>query len=107
VTANNIPFQTIHSIAALQAHDKFYFFPYRHVTRQSLGNVLLIGAGTGNDVAVALAHGARHIDAVEIDPALPAIGRRCTRSTRTRPRGSPSTSPTAASSCRTRPSTTT
>jgi len=76
VTANNIPFQTIHSIAFLHAHDKFYFFPYRHVTRQSLGNVLLIGAGTGNDVAVALAHGARHIDAVEIDPALPAIGRR-------------------------------
>jgi len=76
VTANNIPFQTIHSIAFLHAHDRFYFFPYRHVTRQSLGNVLLIGAGTGNDVAVALAHGARHIDAVEIDPALPAIGRR-------------------------------
>jgi len=46
------------------------------VTRQSLGNVLIIGAGTGNDLSVALAHGARHIDAVEIDPGLPAIGRR-------------------------------
>jgi SAM-dependent methyltransferase len=76
VTANNIPFQTIHSIALLQAHFKFYFFPYRHVSRQSLGNVLIIGAGTGNDVAVALAHGARRIDAVEIDPELPAAGRR-------------------------------
>ena len=61
------------------------------MTRQSLGNVLLIGAGTGNDVAVALAHGARHIDAVEIDPALPAISRQAApRSTRTRTRGSPS-----------------
>jgi hypothetical protein len=47
-----------------------YFYPYRHVTRASLGNVLIIGAGTGNDVAVALSEGARHIDAVEIDPLL-------------------------------------
>ena len=47
-----------------------YFYPYQHVTRASLGNVLIIGAGTGNDVAVALSEGARHIDAVEIDPPL-------------------------------------
>jgi len=48
----------------------FYFYPYRHVTRGSLGNVLIIGAGTGNDVAAALSEGARHVDAVEIDPLL-------------------------------------
>ena len=76
MTANNIPFQTIHSIARMHAHYEFYFYPYRHVTRPGLGNVLIIGAGTGNDVSVALAEGARHIDAVEIDPGLPAIGRR-------------------------------
>lgn len=76
VAANNIPFQTIHSVSRMQDHYQFYFFPYRHVTRQSLGNVLIIGAGTGNDVAAALAEGARHIDAVEIDPGLPAVGRR-------------------------------
>jgi len=75
VTANNIPFQTIHSVARMRRHQKFYFFAYRHVTRQSLGNVLIIGAGTGNDVAVALSEGARHIDAVEIDPRLLAAGR--------------------------------
>jgi spermidine synthase len=38
--------------------------------------VLIIGAGSGNDVATALAQGAKHVDAVEIDPALYEIGRR-------------------------------
>ncbi len=32
------------------------------------------GAGSGSDVAVALAQGAKHIDAVEIDPRLQQIG---------------------------------
>jgi SAM-dependent methyltransferase len=38
-------------------------------------DVLIIGAGTGNDVQGALSHGAKHIDAVEIDPVLNEIGR--------------------------------
>ena len=38
-------------------------------------DVLVIGAGTGNDVAVALSKGAKRVDAVEIDPALVQIGR--------------------------------
>lgn len=37
--------------------------------------VLVIGAGTGNDVATALANGAEHVDAVEIDPRIAAFGR--------------------------------
>jgi hypothetical protein len=72
VEANNILFQTIRPVSRLQ---DFYFFPYRHVTPQNLGKVLIIGAGTGNDVAVALSKGARHVDAVEIDPQLVAAGR--------------------------------
>src|SRR5438034_323488 len=72
VEANNILFQTIRPVSRLQ---HFYFFPYRHVTPQNLGQVLIIGAGTGNDVAVALSKGARHVDAVEIDPQLVAAGR--------------------------------
>jgi hypothetical protein len=75
VTANNIPFQTIHSLARMRKQQKAYFLPYRHVMRRSLSNVLIIGAGTGNDVAVALSEGARHIDAVEIDPRLLVVGR--------------------------------
>ena len=38
-------------------------------------DVLVVGAGTGNDVAAALRHGARHVDAVEIDPAIAQLGR--------------------------------
>jgi hypothetical protein len=37
--------------------------------------VLIIGAGAGNDAAIALAHGVRHVDAVEIDPRLYQLGR--------------------------------
>jgi len=36
--------------------------------------VLILGAGTGNDVAVSLLNGARHVDAVEIDPVILSIG---------------------------------
>jgi len=38
--------------------------------------VLVIGAGSGNDVASALFNGAAHVDAVEIDPAIADLGRR-------------------------------
>lgn len=37
--------------------------------------VLILGAGTGNDVNVALANGAERIVAVEIDPAILELGR--------------------------------
>jgi SAM-dependent methyltransferase len=39
-------------------------------------NVLIIGAGSGNDVSRALAWGAEHVDAVEIDPVIQRIGKR-------------------------------
>jgi SAM-dependent methyltransferase len=38
-------------------------------------DVLIVGAGSGNDVAAALWHGAKSVDAVEIDPAIYRIGR--------------------------------
>ncbi len=40
--------------------------PYRRV--------LIIGAGSGNDVAAALRHGVEHVDAVEIDPVIARLG---------------------------------
>ncbi len=49
--------------------------PYQRVPRDSVGKVLIIGAGNGNDVAIALARGATSVDAVEIDPRLIEIGR--------------------------------
>jgi hypothetical protein len=42
---------------------------------QPFEDVLIIGAGSGNDVAAALAHGVKHVDAVEIDPTIYNIGR--------------------------------
>ena len=75
VSANNIPYQAARSLTVLHEQKKFYFYPYQHVTRSALKNVLIVGAGTGNDVAVALSQGAQHVDAVEIDPVLARIGR--------------------------------
>ena len=51
-----------------------YDLPYRLV--KNPGDVLVVGAGTGNDVAAALRNGARHVDAVEIDPVILKLGRK-------------------------------
>ncbi|MHB1446667.1 MAG: spermine/spermidine synthase domain-containing protein [Acidimicrobiales bacterium] len=76
VSANNIPFQTVYPISELRRIQPYYFLPYRHTTAANMRKVLVIGAGTGNDVAVALAHGARRVTGVEIDPELIQLGRR-------------------------------
>jgi SAM-dependent methyltransferase len=44
-------------------------------TAPSLDSVVVVGAGTGNDVAAALRLGAKAVDAVEIDPAIIALGK--------------------------------
>ncbi|HZQ88729.1 MAG TPA: hypothetical protein VFA42_01840 [Gaiellaceae bacterium] len=75
ISANNIPHQTAYPVSTLAKIERFYFFPYRHV-RGRLDDVLVVGAGNGNDVAVALSEGARHVDAVEIDPEIQALGRK-------------------------------
>jgi SAM-dependent methyltransferase len=51
-----------------------YELPYRLV--EAPGDVLVVGAGTGNDVAAALRHGATRVDAVEIDSVIVELGRR-------------------------------
>jgi spermidine synthase len=38
--------------------------------------VMIVGSGTGNDVAAALRHDSSAVDAVEIDPAILAIGKK-------------------------------
>jgi len=47
----------------------------RDAGRPAYGDVLIIGAGSGNDVSRALQWGAKHVDAVEIDPAINRLGR--------------------------------
>ena len=55
-----------------------YYLPHllnRDAGNSPFGEVMIIGAGSGNDVSAALANGVRHVNAVEIDPVLNAIGR--------------------------------
>ena len=73
VNVNGIPHQNITPARKLQL---FYSLPYQHAPGNPLNDVLIIGAGTGNDVSNALRHGAKHIDAVEIDPELYQLGKR-------------------------------
>jgi hypothetical protein len=49
-----------------------YDLPFK--LKKNVGRVLIMGAGTGNDVAGALRCGATHVDAVEIDPAILKLG---------------------------------
>jgi SAM-dependent methyltransferase len=56
--------------------DTFYFYPYDLLGQgYKYKNVLIIGAGTGSDVSVALANGAQRVTAVEIDRELYRLGR--------------------------------
>jgi SAM-dependent methyltransferase len=71
VLANGVPHQTIQTVAQRQS---LYRAPYRRSESHRLDNVLIVGAGTGNDVAMALAQGAQRVDAVEIDPRLFRLG---------------------------------
>ena len=74
ISVNGIPHQSMATVAARRANAPVYFIPYERAKVGALDNVLIVGAGTGTDVAIALSEGARHIDAVEIDPRLQQIG---------------------------------
>jgi SAM-dependent methyltransferase len=73
VEVNGIPHQTIRPVGELSQADRLYGTPYARAARDPR-EVLIVGAGTGNDVALALSRGARHVDAVEIDPRLYELG---------------------------------
>ncbi|MFY9933504.1 MAG: spermidine synthase [Streptosporangiaceae bacterium] len=72
INVNGIPHQNIIPARKLQ---KVYSQPYLDDPGNPLDDVLIIGAGTGDDVANALLKGAKHIDAVEIDPELYQVGK--------------------------------
>ena len=71
VEVNNIFHQ---SMAPVAHKEYFYQWPYT-VFGNTFENVLILGAGSGTDVAAALMHGAKHVDAVEIDPTILRLGR--------------------------------
>lgn len=68
VSANGIPHQDMLHVA-----DTSYLIPYSRM-RNAPEDVLVVGAGSGNDVAAALASGADFVDAVEIDPGIQRLG---------------------------------
>ncbi len=70
VEVNNIFHQ---SMAPVDHKEYFYQWPYA-VFGDTFENVLILGAGSGTDVAAALKHGAKHVDAVEIDPTIIRLG---------------------------------
>ena len=73
---NGIPHQGIQSMYVRMNDEPLYFFPYARLHSNPLRRVLIIGAGNGSDTAIALAAGAKHIDAVEIDPRIYQLGRK-------------------------------
>src|SRR3989442_9686803 len=70
---NGIPHQTIDSAQRRLDEVPIYGLPYQH-RKATPTSVLIVGAGTGDDVAIALRLGAQHVDAVEIDPRIHDIG---------------------------------
>jgi spermidine synthase len=75
VRVNGIPHQRVTTAAAREKQEPQYITAYQRLVDNPLDNVLIVGAGTGTDVAIALRKGAKHVDAVEIDPALLQLGR--------------------------------
>ena len=73
INVNGIPHQTIHEVDGPQ--EPFYKQIYTWFPDRTYQNVLIVGAGSGTDTAIALANGAGHVDAVEIDPAIQDLGR--------------------------------
>jgi hypothetical protein len=75
IAANGRPHQRIMPLSTMERDQAFRFEPYAHLPGNPLTNVLVVGAGSGNDVSIALSRGAEHVDAVEIDPLLYGLGR--------------------------------
>lgn len=57
----------------LEQGERIYETPYLRLPHK-LDDVLIVGAGSGSDVAIALSKGAKHVDAVDIDPQIMQIG---------------------------------
>ncbi|MEU7835378.1 spermidine synthase [Nonomuraea sp. NPDC049129] len=73
ISVNGIPHQQAVPAAARLQWERQYGLPYERASTPPK-NVLIVGAGSGTDVAIALSKGATHVDAVEIDPKLRELG---------------------------------
>jgi len=75
LTVNGLGHQAIRNRKFNPAYSVTYLLA-QYAGMPDIKNVLIIGAGSGNDTAHALWHGADTIDAVEIDPWFMRIGKR-------------------------------
>jgi SAM-dependent methyltransferase len=85
ITVNNVGYQAIIDLSeeGSRANPAVGAHPYRGFSQYDVPfllhprpeDVLLVGAGTGNDAAGALRNGATRITAVEIDPVILEMGR--------------------------------
>jgi hypothetical protein len=74
VVVNNVSYQIMnHQPANEEGQPSRFNLPYR--LGHKAGRVLIVGAGTGNDVSAALNGGAESVTAVEIDRVIYEIGR--------------------------------
>ncbi|MEU6740038.1 spermidine synthase [Streptosporangium sandarakinum] len=74
IQVNGIPHQQAIPARERLSWERQYALPYERSAARRLDDVLIVGAGSGTDVAIALAKGAKHVDAVEIDPRLRELG---------------------------------
>jgi SAM-dependent methyltransferase len=75
IRANGVPHQLMAPAQwKLSYGERIYETPYLRLPANPLQDVLIVGAGSGSDVAIALKKGAARVDAVDIDPRIMAIG---------------------------------
>jgi SAM-dependent methyltransferase len=75
IRANGVPHQLMAPAKwKVEQGEHIYETPYLRLPGNALGDVLIVGAGSGSDVAIALSKGARRVDAVDIDPRIIEIG---------------------------------
>ena len=74
ISANGITHQLMAPAQyKLEQGERIYEMPYLRLPSQ-LDDVLIVGAGSGSDVAIALRKGAKRVDAIDIDPRIMEIG---------------------------------
>jgi len=75
IATNDIGHQQMQQVATDGLGYMLPHFLNRDAGGAPFHDVMIIGAGSGNDVSAALRSGAKHIDAVEIDPRINELGR--------------------------------
>ncbi len=75
IKANGVPHQLMAPAKwKIEQGERIYETPYLRLPGNPLQDVLIVGAGSGSDVAIALGEGAGRVDAVDIDPRILQIG---------------------------------